>query len=131
MFAPYPMTEDGWYVIPGILKNGTEVDLFRQGKKVIWQKPDLVSKTYGNDRWRKYMLNIWLRDNADYRLYYGQYLCRKWNRDHFGGQQLDRFKIYYMLEETLPNYQPPKVEKVVLWEHYCFEYPPELDSNAS
>ena len=121
MFAPYPLIDDGWYVIPGQLKDGTEIDLFNQGKPVNWQKPPLVSATYPNQHWSKYMMNLWYKENVPYRLYYGQYLCRNWNSQHQGSKQLDNFKIYFMLEKTLPNYQPPKVEKVVTWNHYCFK----------
>ena len=45
MFAPSPLKNDGWYVIPGKLKNGKEVDLFRNGKEITWAKPMLVSAT--------------------------------------------------------------------------------------
>ncbi|NEP42847.1 MAG: hypothetical protein F6K35_27925 [Okeania sp. SIO2H7] len=51
MFAPYPSREDGWYVIPGKLKNGKKIDLFKNGQPVIWDKPLLVSSTYPNLRW--------------------------------------------------------------------------------
>jgi hypothetical protein len=127
MFAPYPMTDDGWFVIPGKLKSGAELDLFRQGAPVRWEKPALASREYPNDHWRKYLINLWGRDNADYRLYYGQYLCRDWNSRHTGDQQLDTFKMYYMLEETQPNYQPSAVEPVLLWEHFCFKAPDSAD----
>ncbi len=33
MFAPYPLMDDGWYVIPGKLKNGTEIDLFQNAQE--------------------------------------------------------------------------------------------------
>ncbi len=121
MFAPYPSVEDGWYVIPGKLKNGKEIDLFKNGKPVIWDKPLLVSSTYPNERWRKYMMNIWSKRHAAHRLYYGKYLCRDWNSKHQGQEQLDTFEIYFMLEKTLPNYQTPEVEKVMIHRHYCFK----------
>ncbi|MGD1807523.1 HTTM domain-containing protein [Dapis sp. BLCC M126] len=121
MFAPYPSLEDGWYVIPGKLKNGTEIDLFQNAQPVTWDKPLLVSSTYPDERWRKYMMNIWLKGYAAYRLYYGQYLCRDWNSKHQGEEQLDTFEIYFMLEKTLPNYQTPEVEKVMIHRHYCFK----------
>ncbi|HAX85508.1 MAG TPA: hypothetical protein DCY91_04370 [Cyanobacteria bacterium UBA11370] len=123
MFAPFPAKDDGWYVIPGNLKDGTQVDLFNKGKPVSWKKPKLVSATYPNQHWSKYMMNLWSRDNEAYRLYYGQYLCRNWNTQHQGSKQLDNFKIYFMLEKTLPNYQTPNVEKVVIWHHFCFKQP--------
>ncbi|HAG80213.1 MAG TPA: hypothetical protein DCL61_03355 [Cyanobacteria bacterium UBA12227] len=123
MFAPFPSKEDGWYVIPGELKDGTEIDVFKNGKPVTWQKPSLVSATYPNERWRKYMMNLWSKKNEKHRLYYGRYLCRNWNSKHKGSKQLKTFKIYFMLEKTLPNYQPPEVKKVMIWKHNCFKAP--------
>ena len=43
MFAPFPAKDDGWYVIPGRLRNGRVVDLFRGGKAVSFSKPAYAS----------------------------------------------------------------------------------------
>ncbi len=122
MFAPYPLKDDGWYVIPGTLMNGTEVDVFQGGGPVSWEKPKLVAYTYKNQRWQKYMMNLWNRDFSKFREFYGKYLCRSWNDAHKGGEKLDRFTIYYMREDTLPTSEAPP-EKVNLWDHYCFKVP--------
>jgi predicted DCC family thiol-disulfide oxidoreductase YuxK len=121
MFSPFPLIDDGWYVIPGKLKDGREVDLFQEGRPVSWEKPDDVAAMYKGERWRKYMMNLWDKDNAEHRLYYGRYLCRLWNSQHRGEEELQTFKIYFMREGTLPNYQKSKVEKVLLWDHQCFQ----------
>jgi len=124
MFSP-PLRDDGWYVIPGKLKNGSEVDLFREGKPVSWEKPKRVALMYQTERDRKYMMNLWLASNKDYRLYYGKYLCRDWNSRNTGEEQLQSFKINFMLERTRPNRLPAKVEKNTTWTHYCFDVPKE------
>lgn len=120
MFAPYPLTDDGWYVIPGQLKNGREVDLFRGGSEVSWQKPVSVSSDYSSQRWRKYMMNIWKKRYSEHRLYYGRYLCRLWNSAHRGGEQLQTFQIYFMREDTPLPGQTGEVQQVKLWSHDCF-----------
>lgn len=120
MFAPKPATDDGWYVIPARLRSGTEVDLFTNSMAVQWTKPDDVAETYRNQRWRKYLRNIWEREHASHRLYYGQYLCRKWNAEHREQATLETFQIFYMKEETLPNGVMAAPEKVLLWSHRCF-----------
>jgi predicted DCC family thiol-disulfide oxidoreductase YuxK len=120
LFAPYPMTDDGWYVIPGKLADGQTVDLWRKGSDVSWDKPSEVRRDYKNNRWVKYMRNIWLAHNAHLRVYYGRYLCRDWNSNHDGSQELRTFSIVYMMEETLPNYAKPKVERFDIWSHDCF-----------
>ncbi|MBI3307000.1 MAG: HTTM domain-containing protein [Candidatus Omnitrophica bacterium] len=120
MFSP-PHRDHGWYVIPGTLKNGKQVDLFRNGAPVSWQKPENIAAMYPTERWRKYMSNLWA--SKGYRLDFGKYLCRDWNSRHSGEEQLDRFNIYFMKETTRKNFTFTKPEKVLLWNHYCFEVP--------
>ncbi len=120
MFAPSPFTDDGWFVIPGRLRNGKKVDVFREGNPVSWDKPDDAISDYKNYRWRKYMRRLWLRRYSDHRLYYGKYLCRKWNREHDFKNNLLTFDIYFMKERTLPNYKEEETEKVHIWQHRCF-----------
>jgi hypothetical protein len=119
LFAPKPLVDDGWYVVPAHLRNGEEIDLMTGGP-VQWEKPPLVSVTYRNQRWRKYLLNLWQRDNAGHRLYFGRYLCRNWNAVHNGRETLQTFKIYFVKEETLSGAKVAPPEKVLLWDHNCF-----------
>ena len=123
MFAPTPLMEDGWYVIPARLRDGRVVDLFKNGQSLRWEKPKRVSAMYKDQRWRKYFSTICAKYYADYRLYYAQYLCREWNERHEAPAQVMEFEINFMLETTLPNYQKPRVEKLSLWYHYCFDVP--------
>jgi hypothetical protein len=125
MFAPYPIKDEGWYVIPGNLRDGEKVNLmpvtsddFRP-HKMTWKKP-YVPDTYKNEHWRKYFENIWQGQNADQRLYLGQYICREWNARHAGAEQLRTFQITYMQQPTLPDYIHATPRPVVLWTHSCF-----------
>jgi len=70
MFAPYPMKDDGWYIIPARLANGKEVDLFHNGDPVSYDKPTYVSKSYEDSRWRRYMMNLWSVSHQDKRLFF-------------------------------------------------------------
>ena len=65
MFAPKPFTADGWFVFPGKLKNGKEIDLFNKENnyKLTWEKPDSVYDSHDNYRWRKYMRNMAQKKN--------------------------------------------------------------------
>lgn len=125
LFAPYPTRNDGWYVIDGTLTNGERVDLWTGGGPVSYDKPKNVSQTYINQRWRKYLLNYWLRSNDHYRLYFAQYLCREWNASHQSKELLTEFEIFFMREMTLHDYKPPSVKKSLVWSHSCFAPSPE------
>lgn len=120
MFAPYPLKDDGWFVIPGALAGGREVELFRGGRTpVSWDKPKWVAYDYKNQRWQKYMMNLWLKEHTKSRLYFAKYLCRSWNTNHSGEETLNKLKIYFLREDTLPDGEKPP-EKVLLWDHDCF-----------
>ena len=125
MFAPSPSNEDGWYVIPGELRDGEKVDLMPITRDdyamhpVSYEKPQDIPATYKNEHWRKYLENIYNQDHAGQRLYFGQYICRQWNAHHTGADTLETFRIIYMLELTLPDYRQSKPEKVDLWNHTC------------
>jgi hypothetical protein len=125
MFSPYPMTDDGWYVIEGKLRNNQVVNVWRPELSVSYEKPSSVSSMYPTQRWRKYMMNLWSVENAPHRLYFGRYLCRSWNSSHAEDEQLMTFNIYYMREDTLPDGSEKTPERVAIWNHYCFESPPE------
>jgi hypothetical protein len=125
MFAPSPSKEDGWYVIPGKLQNGREVDLMPVTRddygmhKVSYEKPQDIPATYENEHWRKYLENIYNEEHASQRLYFGQYICRQWNGRHNFADNVKSFRIIYMREMTLPDYRQSKPEKVNLWNHTC------------
>lgn len=121
MFAPYPLTADGWYVIPGKLKDGTEIDVFTNGKPINWKKPPSLSAVYPNDRWRSYLMNLYIEEEGEMHLpWYAQYLCRNWNRHHSEDKQLLSLDIYYMVKENSIENPNNPYEKVHLWHHECF-----------
>jgi hypothetical protein len=125
MFTPSPSTEDGWFVIPGILRGGEQVDLMGVTRddftlqQVSWEKPQYVPSTFKNEHWRKYFEMIMTRQHAEQSLHFGRYICREWNARHTRAEELMSFQIIYMLEETLPDYQNPTPQHRVLWNHDC------------
>ena len=126
MFSPGPFTEDGWYVVEGKFRHGVVADLFNGGRELSWDKPKDVAHTYRNQRWRKYMMNLWLAENRRHRSPYGQYISRLWNPNGRSEKELSGFNLVYMLENTLPDGREAAPVKKVLWKHWCFESRNEL-----
>jgi hypothetical protein len=115
MFAPAPLREDGWYVVVGELHDGTRVDLFRDGAPVVWDKPELVSALYTSERWRKYLMNLWDKENVPERTHYLQYLHRDWDARHPDIlRKLKSIKMYFMLKVTQPPGQESSIPRRVL-----------------
>jgi hypothetical protein len=122
MFAPSPMTGDGWYVMPGELSDGTKVNVWKPGERIAWGKPELLSSTFPHFRWRKYLTNISFVNYSSYRLHFSRYLCRRWSADNPDEKLLKTFKIFYIRELTPPPGSPPTFpEKILLLNHQCYE----------
>ncbi|HWY70645.1 MAG TPA: HTTM domain-containing protein [Terriglobales bacterium] len=122
MFSPNPLTYDGWYVIEGQLKDGRHINVTHPDRPVSYEKPASIADQYPNERWRKYLMNLSLSENTDYRLYYGRYLCRSWNIGHpnYDPAILIRFDIYFMAHQNSIQHPPTGFNRDLLWHHECF-----------
>src|SRR5215216_1202810 len=127
VFAPAPIKTGGWYVIPGTLHGGQQVDLmpaalrndFELREGVSWEKPEDVPYTLKNKYWRNYLSDIRYSDNEELRNEFGRYICREWNARHAGAEELTNLQIVRMEVTTLPDYQRTAPEQVVLLNHDC------------
>ncbi len=119
MFAPYPMKETGWYVIEGTLRDGTKVDLMAaDGRPPSFEEPELISATFPNQRWRKYLVTLWEHPNnpgsntGPLRQHFVEYLKRKWNASHHGVKTLKRVDFYFVWREIKPDGQHLQAERL-------------------
>lgn len=120
MFAPKPMVDDGWWVARGTLKNGETWDILNDSL-VDFRKKENVQDTYESAQWRKFFNNLYFNDKRTVKLWFGKYLCRRWNNVHSEGKTLDNYTLYYVKETTPPPGQPlPNPETVTIWNHNCF-----------
>jgi hypothetical protein len=119
MFAPCPLKDSGWYVAQGNRRDGSGVDLLRGGAPVCWDEPGLVSTTFPNERWRKYLMNLWERDNVAHRPLYARYLLRQWNARRKGELALESVEVYFMLKRALPDRQVARPQKVLVWAEWA------------
>lgn len=121
LFAPDPMKSQDWMVVLGVLKDGEEVDLKTQMTPVSWARPSLISATYYNERWRKYLMNISDGPNQNQCFTYASYLGNRWNATHSAEQRVKKVSIYLMRSMiTLPNTRRAEPEKIELFKG---EYP--------
>ena len=122
MFSPNPLTYDGWYVIEGQLRDGRHINVTHPERPVSYEKPASIADQYPRERWRKYLMNLSLNENTEYRLYYGRYLCRSWNlgRPNYDPALLIRFDIYFMGHQNSIQHPPTGFNRDLLWHHECF-----------
>jgi len=124
MFGPRPMTDDGWCVMPGKLKNGKIVDVYNDGKALTWKEPDSIPKLDKMYHLTLYNLNIRHKYGYFYRKPWAEYLCKEWNGSHAPEEQLMALDIYFMDREILPNYQKPIPYRQLLISHNCVDPTP-------
>lgn len=122
MFAPYPARVEGWFVVDGTFVNGKKWDPWRR-KEVDFSRPKNLADEFENNVWRKVLLRLKNDDKKDYRLYFGKYLCRRWNSGPIKkGYRLQTFDIYFMKEVTPPpGQEQTPIQKVKIWGHDCFK----------
>lgn len=114
-----PLKDDGWYIAEGVLLSGNSVDLLREGAPVNWRKPERIYSLYKNDRWRKYMMNLWWKSHYRHRKFFTQYLCRQWNATHKGLDKLVTVNLYYNLQKTQLDLTKKAPEEVLIWKESC------------
>lgn len=100
MFAPNPPSESGWFVFQSKLKNGTEVDVWRDGAPVDWSMPEVPSATYKTQRWRKFGDNILMQNHAVVRPYFLRWLCNDWNKTHKDGETVVEIELFHMKQSV-------------------------------
>lgn len=121
IFAPGPPRDDGWHVISGKFEDGKEVDIFRNGSPVNWDKPTLGVRgaIYRDMQWRTYFINLNRAIGKKLYPFYAQYLCSSWNAQHTNEQKLKNLEIYFMNERTVPPGEQQTVVKTPTWKQSC------------
>ena len=129
MFAPYPVKSTMWFIAPGTLQDGRQIDVLPSVihnnphlfDEVDWGAPGDVRATFnGEERWRKVFESVGNTGDSDVLLALGQYICRNWNGTHAGSpSQLMTFDIVELWELTLTDNQRGPVQQHVLWSHVC------------
>jgi hypothetical protein len=118
MFAPYPLRNDGWFVVDAQRADGSRVDPFRNYQPVKFDKPTHVADDYSSERWRKYMMNLFQRRFKEQEKFYSRYLCRTANAHQPEQARITSLDLVYMLERTSREGTKP-VRRVVMWTQHC------------
>jgi len=123
MFAPRPLTYDGWYVIDGVRRDGGHVNVLHPDKPVSYEKLASIADQYQDERWRKYLMNLSTPEYANYRLYYARSFCRSWNTGRWARDPgaLVSFDIIFMGRENSISQPNRPYSRDQLWHHECFK----------
>ncbi len=120
MFAPNPPSTSGWFVTVARQVNGNEVDVWNDGQPVTFDPPELASKTYKRERWRKFSDNILSQNHAVVRPYFLGWLCTEWNESHPKEEHITNIELYHMAQTAhWPERGYGPLKKNLLQRHRC------------
>lgn len=126
-YLPRDAQGRGWFVVPGELANGQQIDLLRPGQPLDFAAPAVLAQRQGNSFWHRYLDALWR--HQDDRDRYAHYLCRQWNVDTTPTRKLQSLKIVYLLERD-PHHDGDSVEQHVLWPQDCGQLSDPFDSDG-
>lgn len=117
MFAPNPVTADGWMHIPAVLADGTQLDLATGGPPS--DTPLFADPLYS--RWTKVTEWIASPDGVPYRQEYSRMYCRLRNLHLQPGQSpiVSFDLIYYERLIPPPGGDPAPIRVITLNSHHC------------
>ncbi len=113
LFAPRPLTDDGWMILEARLADGSQADLLRGGRPLSHDKPALISAEFRDTKWQKLHMSLWLARYEKARRAFCQAIVRQWNARRPPPQQAGAWTLVFMLEQTLPRgyaIRPRRVE---------------------
>jgi hypothetical protein len=119
-----PLTSNNWFIIPGKLDDGTPVDVLSgtQGE-IDFSRPRSGPFSETWLRWRKFYEKLQRKDvGPHYRLFFGKYLCRRWNTGQ--GERSRRLKTFSLIlvsEPILRNGERGKQRRTSLHNHICYK----------
>jgi hypothetical protein len=105
MFAPRPPAQDGWWIAPARLADGTEIDLF-SGGPVSRERPPTLEASLPTIRWNKYFENV-RAGHPDRARDLAEWLRWRWETAHGPEQRVESLELLYIMETTQPDYAPP------------------------
>jgi len=107
MFEAVP-SRDGWYVARAKLKDGSGVDLLRNGTGVDWSRPNFPAGMYRNHYWQKLFREMAYTDEKGFQLLrpmVSRFLCRDWNARNPQDKQVQEFELVYCMTAPDTNKQ--------------------------
>jgi hypothetical protein len=106
MFGEIP-SMDGWYVARAKLRDGSVVDLLRNGAALDWKRPEFPARLFPNHFWHKLFREMAYFDDQGFQVYrapVAQYLCRNWNARNPPAKEVAEFEfIFCVIEKERPT----------------------------
>jgi hypothetical protein len=94
MFSPQGGEELWWYIVKAQFRDGSFKNMFPVVHEFNFEKPERVNETFRNQRWSKFMSNLWYHKNIRYRQILLKSYC---NND------MTELELIYVSQAILPE----------------------------
>ena len=103
VFAGPGLEQDGWFAIQVHARDGKDYDAWRGDRPWDSNRPELVSATFPDDRWRKYLMNLpGLPQESPYRRGFAEWAKGEWNSRH-PMNQATAVRVWQAVVRTSPS----------------------------
>jgi hypothetical protein len=123
LFAPTPVTDDGWMLLEAELYDGRRIDLLREGQTLDFAKPYRISAEYPDWKWHKLEVNLVASGYQSMRRPFGDFLAKQWSEQHAGSARVRNWTLWFVREQSLPHYMAIEPQRVKLEENRLFVAP--------
>lgn len=130
-----PFNVDTWYVYRAQLKDGSIVDLIRNGDPPSDVRPVTTAPMFWNHRWNKMHNTMALVDASDpnldridrYRHQIAKYICNRWNDEHDSDKQVVKLDVLCFGTRIGPEVTPGEYSRQT-YVTLTFAEPEEISS---
>lgn len=118
MYAP-PSKFHCWLVAHAKLKNGEEIDVLNPGRPraINYSRPYPADVLYRTVRYKLYLMQLPQAQFKDQSGYLTWYLCREWNKTHYGNEKMKEVTLNIVYQYFFPEVKAPWT--VGLWYQLC------------
>lgn len=124
LFCLFPFRYVTWEIAPGMLVDGSVVDVWGRTDHVDWSMPGTgapCTSTSRPGRWRSFPYLADLQ-GEDAEALWG-YLCNQWDRENNAeqnsGRKLVKFNFFMLQADVLPNMGFSATRKRLVYSHEC------------
>jgi hypothetical protein len=120
LFAPAPLTDDGWLVIEAETYSGQKLDLLRPERPFSLSKPEHLAASFWDWKWQKLHAVLHFPGFQHTARRLGDLMADDYSLPQQAPQRVRSWRMYWVREETLPFYQAYTPQPLLITENAKF-----------
>jgi hypothetical protein len=121
LFGPSPISDDGWLVLEGQTYGGQLIDLQRPERPLSGEKPSHLASEYPDWKWQKLHACLAFPQFKAVAARYADSVANEWSQQAPQQQRIRSWRLWWIKEKTLPNYQSKPLQRFTIAENKQFQ----------